>query len=141
MILVDTSVLIGFLKGSNGRKVKLFREVLQRKVPYGISALTLQEVLQGARTEADFKTLKEYLSTQRIYYLGTSPQFYAKATEMYFQLRRKGVTPRSSIDLLIALTAIENDLVLLHDDRDYDFLAENIGQLKILGASANDLGL
>ncbi len=141
MIMVDTSVLIGFLKGSSSQKVKLFQEVLLRKIPYGISALTLQEVLQGARTEADFKTLEEYLSTQHIYYLGRSPQFYTKAAEMYCQLRWKGVTPRSSIDLLIALTAIENNLVLLHDDRELDFLAENIHGLKILDASVNDLGL
>jgi predicted nucleic acid-binding protein len=31
----------------------------------------------------------------------------------------KGITIRSSIDLIIAEIAIENDLYLLHDDKDY----------------------
>ena len=125
-------MLIGFLRGSNTGKVELFKEILLRNIPYGISALTLQEVLQGARTEADFEILKTYLSTQHIYYLGSDSRFYEKAAEIYFQLRRKGFTPRGTIDILIAFTAIENNLSLLHDDRNFDVVAANVAQLKVL---------
>lgn len=38
--------MIGYLKGQRGRKVLLLEEVLERKVPYGISTFTYQEVLQ-----------------------------------------------------------------------------------------------
>jgi predicted nucleic acid-binding protein len=51
---------------------------------------------------------------------------------MYFDLRRKGVTPRSTIDILIALTAMLNNLSLLHDDRDFDAMAAEIKDLRIL---------
>jgi len=132
LVLVDTSVLIGFLKGKSSDKVKLFKEILLRNIPFGISPLTLQEVLQGARMENDFYTLKQFLSSQRIYYLDNEAETYEKAARIYFELRRRGVTPRSTIDILIALTAIENKLFLLHDDRDFEKMADQLTELKVL---------
>lgn len=131
MVLVDTSVLIGFLKGNTDSKTLLFKEILSRDAPFGISAYTYQEVLQGARDEAELQTLKEYLSTQQIYYLEPEAATYEKAAMLYFNLRRKGVTPRSTLDMLIALTAIENNLALLHNDRDFDMMAGHIPDLRI----------
>lgn len=132
MILVDTSVLIDFFKGHTDDKVKLFQQVLVRDVPFGISCYTYQEVLQGARDEKEWQLLKNYLSTQTIYHLPEIPESYEKAARMVFHLRRKGVTPRSTIDILIALTAIENNLALLHKDRDFDAMAIYLPELQIL---------
>jgi predicted nucleic acid-binding protein len=134
MVLVDTSVIIEFLKGRQGDKVALFAKVLDHGVPFGISAYTYQEILQGARDEAEFRTLQGYLSTQHIYYLCADRTTYDKAAMLYFTLRRKGITPRGTLDVLIALTAMENDLALLHDDRDFDIMAERIPELRILRA-------
>jgi predicted nucleic acid-binding protein len=132
MILVDTSVLVGFLKGQADDRTELFKEILSRDIPFGISSYTYQEVLQGARNEEEFQTLKEYLSTQHIYYLEPEPATYEKAAKLYFNMRRKGVTPRSTLDMLIALTAMENDLALLHNDSDFNAIANNIPDFKIL---------
>ncbi|MEW5920195.1 MAG: PIN domain-containing protein [Bacillota bacterium] len=132
MILVDTSVLIGFLKGHEDSKALLFKEILSRDVPFGISAYTYQEVLQGARDEAELQKLKYYLSTQWIFYLEQEIATYEKAALLYFNLRRKGITPRSTLDMLIALTAIENKLALLHNDSYFDTMAEHIPELKIM---------
>ena len=132
MVLVDTSVLIGFLKGHADDKILMFKEVLSRDIPFGISAYTYQEVLQGARDETELQTLKDYLSTQDIYYLEQEAATYEKAAMLYFNLRRKGITPRSTLDMLIALTAIKNNLVLLHNDRDFDTMAGHIPELRIL---------
>jgi predicted nucleic acid-binding protein len=132
MILVDTSVLIGFLKGQVDNKTELFKEILSRDIPFGISSYTYQEVLQGARNEAEFETLKDYLSTQHIYYLEPEAATYEKAARFYFNLRRKGVTPRSTLDMLIALTAIEKNLILIHNDIDFDMMADHLPELRIL---------
>ncbi len=132
MILVDTSVLIGFLKGQVDNKTELFQEILSRDIPFGISSYTYQEVLQGARNEAEFETLKDYLSTQHIYYLEPEAATYEKAARLYFNLRRKGVTPRSTLDMLIALTAIEKNLALIHNDSDFDMMADYLPELRIL---------
>lgn len=132
MVLVDTSVLIGFLKGQVDEKTELFTDVLSRDIPFGISSYTYQEVLQGARNETEFNTLKEYLSTQQIFYLEPEACTFEKAARIYFDLRRKGVTPRSTLDILIALTAIENKLALLHNDNDFDLMSNFISELIVL---------
>ncbi len=120
MVLLDTSVLIAHLKGTRTPKTRLLDEILARNIPFGISVHTYQEVLQGARDEREFRQLREYLGSQAIYQLPEGKETYEKAARLYFDLRRKGITVRSSIDILIALTAMENNLMLLHDDRDFD---------------------
>ena len=132
MILVDTTVLIDFLKGVENTKSKLFEKVLNQDYPYGLSPYTYQELLQGARDEVEYKKLKDYLCSQRFYFLPENIETYEKAASMFFRLRRQGVTIRSSIDVLIALTALEYDLLLLHNDRDYDTMAGKVPTLKIL---------
>ncbi len=134
MILVDTSVLIGFLKGQVDDKTELFKEVLSRDIPFGISSYTYQEVLQGARNEKEFLTLKEYLSTQQIYYLESEASTFEKAAKLYFNLRRKGVTPSSTLAMLIALTTLENSLALIHNDSDFDMIAEYTPELRIFNS-------
>lgn len=132
MILVDTSVLIGFLRGSGGKKVDLFRQAIEREFPFGISALTYQEILQGAKDEKELALLEQYLGALKIYHLPQSTEFYTKASRLYYTLRRKGLTVRGTIDVLIAATAIANDLYLLHDDRDFDVMAGHIPELHVL---------
>ncbi len=132
MILVDTSVIVGYLKGNDGNKVLLLHEILERKIPYGISAYTFQEVLQGARDETEWNVLHEYLSTQKIYYLSPVVGTFEKGARLYYNLRRSGVTPRNTIDLLIALTAMEHELALLHDNRDFDIIADHVSGLRVM---------
>lgn len=132
MILVDTSVLINFLKDKTDNKVELFQLILAREIPFGISSYTYQEILQGAKDEKEWRLLKNYLSTQTLYYLPETLETYEKAAFMFFNLRRKGITPRSTIDMLVALTAIEHNLALLHEDRDFDTMAIHLPALQIL---------
>ena len=126
MILVDTSVLIQFFKGISSGGAKRFSIVLQRKIPFGINSLIFQEVLQGARSEKEYVTLKKYLGTQRFYHLRDPVDSFARAAKIYLDCRRKGITIRSTIDCLIAQTALESDLLLLHEDSDFDLMAKVI---------------
>ncbi|MDI3310936.1 MAG: PIN domain nuclease [Thermoanaerobacterium sp.] len=130
MILVDTSVLIAFFKGINNRQVEKLEDVIKNGVPFGINFFIYQEVLQGAKSDREFKLLKEYLSTQRFYDLKNGMKSYEAAAKLYFICRKKGITIRSTIDLLIAETAIENNLYLLHDDKDFSYIAEVDKNLK-----------
>ena len=131
MILVDTTVVIDLLKGIENKKIKLFEEVLSRNVPYGISSYTFQEVLQGVKDEGEYGTVRKYLLSQKIYFLPENIETYEKAALMFFRLRRQGITIRSTIDILIALTAIEHNLLLLHNDRDFDYMAASLPELKV----------
>jgi hypothetical protein len=126
MILVDTSVLIHFFKGIDSKSSQKFRTILQREIPFGINSLIFQEVLQGAGSEKEYLTLKKYLETQRFYHLREPIESFAKAAKIYLDCRKKGITIRSTIDCLIAQTALENDLLLLHEDSDFDLMAKVI---------------
>ena len=48
---------------------------------------------------------------------------FEQAVDLYRLARRAGATVRSSVDYLIAVCAVRNDLTLLHHDRDFDELA------------------
>lgn len=56
---------------------------------------------------------------------------YEQAVLMNFNCRRSGITIRSTIDLLIAWTAIEHDAYLLHNDKDFVNLAKVVPELKL----------
>ncbi len=120
MVLVDTSVLIDYLCGADNAAVERFQHIMDGNLPFGISPLIYLEVLQGTRTEKDYTTVKSYLETHRFFRLQDEKESYAAAARIYFEGRRKGITINSTVDCLIAQTAIENDLALLHHDADFD---------------------
>ena len=130
MILVDTSVLIDLFGGKKNASTRKFSIVLQGGIPFGITSFIYQEILQGAKSEKEFRLLKKYLETQRFYHPKDPVASFAAAAKIYFDCRRKSVTIRSTIDCLIAQTAIEHNLSLLHNDSDFDAMA-NVIQLKI----------
>jgi hypothetical protein len=130
MVLVDTSVLIDYLRGTETAAAGRFQRILDAMVPFGISPLTYLEVLQGTKTEKDYTTVKSYLETHRFYDLLDEKESYAAAARIYFNCRKKGITINSTVDCLIAQTAIEHDLELLHNDADFDRMRK-VAPLKI----------
>jgi predicted nucleic acid-binding protein len=123
MILADTSVLIDFLKGRKTESSQKFKSVLQQGIPFGVNSFIYQEVLQGAKSEKEYRLLRKYFETQRFYHPRDPIDSFAKAAKIYFDCRKKGITVRSTIDCIIAQTALENDLFLLHNDSDLDAMA------------------
>ena len=119
MYLVDTSVWIDYIQGRETAAVELLDELLQNPLAVNLNDQIYLEVLQGAKSEESFETLKRYFSGQRFSNFENSRESYASAARLYFDCRRKGITVRSSIDCLIAQCALENELVLLHQDSDY----------------------
>lgn len=134
MILLDTSVLINYFKGEDNHKTRLLNELIENNVKFAICSLVYQEILQGAKTQQEFDTLKSYLQPLPFYELKFGRNSYEQAAMLNFQCRRSGITIRSTVDLLIAQIAIENELLLLHDDKDFDFIAENVMGLNIYRA-------
>jgi predicted nucleic acid-binding protein len=126
MILVDTSVLIDFFKDNKNQSVFCFNDVLEKQIPFGITAIVYQEILQGAKTQKEYNLLKEYLCCQRFFNPKDPISTYEKAALIYFSCRKKGITVRSTIDCLIAQIAIEHDLFLLQNDKDFEHMAPHI---------------
>jgi predicted nucleic acid-binding protein len=126
MILVDTSVLIEFFRGVKTEGSEKFETVLRRGAPFGINSFIFQEVLQGAASEKEFSVLKKYLSSQRFYHLKDQVGSFVNAAKLYMECRKKGITIRSTIDCLIAETALEHNLRLLHSDKDFAAISQVI---------------
>lgn len=132
MVLVDTSVLIDWLRGRENQKTKLFDKIVETSAPFGISILTYQEVIQGAKDDKECDKLTAYLGTQKIFSLPSGIGFFSSAASRYRKLRQSGKTIRSTIDMLIAETAIYYKAKLLHNDRDFDVIAVEFAELDIL---------
>ncbi len=131
MILVDTSVLIDYFKNNSNDAVSLLDDIIEKNIEFGICGFIYQEILQGAKTEREFNTLQEYLQDLPFYELQQGKISFEKTALLNFKCRRAGITIRSSMDLLIAQIAIENNLYLLHNDKDFTNLANVITELKI----------
>lgn len=119
MVLIDTSVLIPYFKGIKTVETEKLNALIEQQTPYGICNFVYQELLQGVRTIQQFQLLKEYLDTQRSYELRNGRESYASAAKLFFNCQKAGVTIRKGVDLLIAQIAIENNLQLLHNDKDF----------------------
>ncbi len=124
MIVVDTSVLVDFLRGGLTPATKALHELEARDTPFAIPLICCQEVLQGARDDREWKLLDEFLSTQRTLPPTDGWETHQGAARIFFDCRRRGVTVRSSVDCLIAQQILEVDGVLLHNDVDFDRIAE-----------------
>ena len=83
-----------------------------------------QEVLQGAASEERFDRLQTYFGTLPFLLPQHPVETYAAAAALYVRCRGRGITPRSPHDCLVARIAVEHDVPLLHDDRDYELLAQ-----------------
>jgi predicted nucleic acid-binding protein len=106
-------------------------EIEARGHRFGITGVIHQEVLQGAASRAKFDYLAEYLGSQTFYHPVDPVESYREGARMYFDCQRAGVTIRSAIDCLIARVAIEHGLMLLHDDRDFERIAEVVPDLAL----------
>jgi len=132
VILVDSSVLIRALGGKPGSaKVALFARLLDQGTPWALCPYVYQEVLQGVPDDLTYRRVRGYLDTQECLWLPASLETFERAARLYWTLRRQGVTIRSTIDVLIGLTAIHHGIPLLHDDRDFDAIAALVPELQI----------
>lgn len=119
MYLVDTSVWIDYIQGRDTPAVQLLDELLLNPLAVNLNEQIYLEILQGAKSVDSFNTLQRYFSGQLFSSFENSRESHEKAARLYFECRRNGITVRSSLDCLIAQCALENELILLHQDRDY----------------------
>jgi predicted nucleic acid-binding protein len=83
----------------------------------------IQEVLQGFRDERAFRAARDAMLALPCVDSPLPLGRFEEAATLYRAARRAGVTVRSSIDCLIAASALAHDLEVLHSDRDFDLLA------------------
>ncbi len=130
MYLVDTSVWIDYINGMEAEHVVFLDQLLANPLAVGLTDLIYMEILQGAKNQQAFDHFTRYFSGQKFYRLQREEKSYAAAAQIYFDCRRRGITIRSSLDCLMAQCAIENELILLHNDKDFQQMSSVITDLK-----------
>jgi len=131
MVVLDSSALVDFLKGDISPVTDYIAHLEKRNITFAIPLICCQEVLQGARSKKEWKTLSTYLKAHELIDLKNGWKSYEAAAAIFYACRRQGVTPRSSIDCIIAQITIEHKGALLHKDRDFINIAKH-SSLKIL---------
>jgi predicted nucleic acid-binding protein len=129
MILVDSSVWVGYFSGKINPQTDWLDSALGREIII-VGDLILAEVLQGFKSDRDFHTAKELLSRFRFMEM-LGQELAVRSAENYRFLRRKGVTVRKTIDIMIGTFCIHHNMSLLHDDQDFDPLVSYLN-LKVV---------
>jgi predicted nucleic acid-binding protein len=125
VILVDSSVWIDFFNGRESRETELLALLLRRRILL-TGDLILTEVLQGFRHERDIAAARRaLLSLAYADIVGREVAIESAAN--YRLLRRRGVTARKTVDVIIATFCIRNGHVLLHADRDFEPMTNHLG--------------
>jgi len=125
VILVDSSVWIDYFNGRACPETDRLHDLLGRDLVL-TGDLILTEVLQGFRSDADFRTAIQLLGQLAYSDLGGREVAIAAANH-YRRLRRSGVTVRKTIDVVIATFCLLGDHRLLYTDRDFDVMVRHLG--------------
>ena len=118
MIFVDSSVWVDYFNGTQSVETGCLDSLLGKE-PVGLGDVVLVEVLQWFRRDQDYKIAKDLLTALTVFTLG-GQEMAIKSADNFRLLRKKGITVRKTIDVLIATFCINKNLPLLHSDKDFD---------------------
>ena len=119
IVLADTSIWIHFLRGSGEHYHKRLVPLLMAD-RLAITPVIVMEILAGAKSPKEYDKLNADLAALHCFEF--TPRLWQRAHKLAYTLRHKGINVPLT-DTLIASVALENDLLLLHDDRHYELIA------------------
>lgn len=123
-VLVDTSVWADFFNERPSREATILERLIVDEVEIVTCGVIAAEVLQGIRRSASVPAIEQQFRDME-WLEPREPETYLAAADLFRQLRARGRTARSTIDCLIARLAEENDVLLLHKDRDLSMIPES----------------
>ena len=129
MVLVDTTIWIDFFAALSLPHVLALEKLIKNREDICICGVILTEVLQGIRNDKEFHKTRDLFNT--LIFLPMPYLVFVRSEEIFRSLRRRGITIRKPIDCMIASVAIENNIKLLHNDRDFLPIEKHCG-LKVL---------
>jgi predicted nucleic acid-binding protein len=123
-LFIDSSVWIDYFNGVQTSETDFLDSSLGKNQIF-VGDLILVEVLQGFRLDKDFDAAYQALTKFRMLAM-VNQSLAVQSTSNYRALRKKGITIRKTIDCMIATFCIENNLTLLHSDRDFIPFAQHL---------------
>ena len=130
MIVVDTSVWIDFFRGGDTPEAARLDGLLGRERVL-VSDVILLEVARGFRHDAHLDRAMTIMRRGPVVVMLGEARALAAAAR-YRRLRAKGLTVRKTIDLIIGSWCIDQNVPLLHADRDFEHLVEHEGLVSLL---------
>ena len=125
MIVADTSAWIDYVGGIDAPHTNTLDEELERsRIITG--DLIIAEFLQGFRQQEDFEEARRMMESLE-YHDFVGKEIAIQAAQNFRTLMRNAVTPRKTIDVIIATFCIENGYELIHNDRDFDPMERILG--------------
>ena len=128
MIIVDSSVWIDYFSGTDSPETEKLDTMLGIK-PVAIGDLMLAEVLQGFRHDKDYKAARKVFEDITVFDM-LGRQMAIKSADNFRALRKKGITIRKTVDVIIATFCIEQRLPLLFSDRDFKPFVKHLGLIE-----------
>jgi predicted nucleic acid-binding protein len=122
VIVVDTSVWIDVLRGTDSAPAARCVELIEDGAPIALTDVILTELLQGVPSERDARLLERHMRAFPILRLEGLDDF-SLAARLYRTARGAGVTIDKTVDCLIAAPCVRTGAALLHADADFDRLA------------------
>lgn len=122
MILIDTSIWIDFFNHPQSPFAKYLKELIEEDTDLCLTDIILTEVLQGIKDDRIFEETKTSLLAFPIV-KPASIDTYISAANIYRTCRTKGITIYKTVDVIISAIAIENNLSIFHNDKDFDRIA------------------
>ena len=130
MILVDSSVWIDFFRNTaNAATNRLVKCLENDEGTVAVADLVVFEVMRGFHQAADQLCARDLLLGLDVVEIGGLDNALM-AAQHYRELRLRGHTVRSPVDVLLASYCIANGHFLLHRDADFDLL-ESLRGLKV----------
>ena len=130
MILVDSSVWIDFFRNTaNAATNRLVKCLENDEGTVAVADLVVFEVMRGFHQAADQLCARDLLLGLDVVEIGGLDNALM-AAQHYRELRLRGHTVRSPVDVLLASYCIAHGHFLLHRDADFDLL-ETLRGLKV----------
>ena len=101
-----------------------------------VGDLILVEVLQGFRQDRDYQTAKRLLTSLTVFEM-LGAEMAIESADNFRDLRKKGITVRKTIDVMIATYCIEYGHELLFSDKDFATFVEHLGLMAVKATSTD----
>jgi hypothetical protein len=131
MIVVDTSVWVDYFNGLELAHTRVLDTLLGERT-LAVGDLILAELLQGFDSERDAGRALSLLEPLEFFEMAGRDVAIQSATN-FRRLRRRGVTVRKTMDMLIGTYCLIHGHELLHNDRDFDVLSRHLGLRSLRG--------
>lgn len=130
MIVADSSVWIDYFNGVATEQTECLHTLLGEELVL-MGDIMLTEVLQGFREDREFRKARQLLDALPCKEM-LGRNLAIKSAQNYRRLRREGVTVRKTIDVMIATFCIEQDLPLLHSDKDFEPMSKYLNLKSVI---------